>query len=50
MLVSIAGKVAKENKGNVAGAVQMAIVAEKVGTVEMDVMDQLVVITTILVF
>ena len=50
MLVKIASQVVMEYKGNVAGVVQMDTVAEKVGPLEMDVMDHLVVINLMLVF
>jgi len=50
MLVKIAGMVVINSKGNVAGVVQMDTVAEKVGPLEMDVMDRMVVITSMLVF
>ena len=50
MLVKIAGMVVINSKGNVAGVVQMDTVAEKVGPLEMDVMDYLVVKTTMFAF
>ena len=50
MLVKIAGMVVINSKGNVVGVVQMDTVAEKVGPLEMDVMDPLVDITSMLVF
>ena len=50
MLVKIATQVVINSKGNVVGVVQMDTVAEKVGSVEMDVMDHLVVKTSMLVF
>ena len=49
MLVKIASQVVMEYKGNAAGVVQMDTVAEKVG-LEMDVMDHLVGMTSMLVF
>ena len=39
MLGKIAWQVVMEHKGNVAGVVQLDTVAEKVGCLEMDVMD-----------
>ena len=50
MLIKIAGLVVIKSKGNVAGVVQMDTVAEKDGPLEMDVMDHLVVITTMFAF
>ena len=50
MLVKIAGMVVINSKGNVVGVVQMDTVAEKIGPVEMDVMDHLVVMTSMVVF
>ena len=50
MLVKIAMEVVTANKENVAGVVQMDTVAEKAGPLEMDVMDHLVVITTMFAF
>ena len=50
MLVKIAGMVVINSKGNVVGVVQMDTVAEKIGPVEMDVMDHLVVMASMLVF
>ena len=50
MLVKIASQVVMEYRGNVTGVVQMDTVAEKVGLLEMDVMDHLVVKTTMFAF
>ena len=50
MLVKIVGAIVIQSKGNVAGVVQMDTVAEKIGPVEMDVMDHLVVMASMLVF
>ena len=50
MLGKIAWQVVMEHKGNVAGVVQMDTVAEKVWPLEMDVMDHLVVKTTMFAF
>ena len=50
MLIKIAGMVVINSRGNAAGVVKMDIVVEKVGPLEMDVMDHLGVITIMLVF
>ena len=50
MLVKIATQVVTGNKENVVGVVQMDTVAEKVGPLEMGVMDHLVVKTTMFAF
>ena len=48
--MKIVGYIVILPKGNVAGVVQMDTVAEKVGPLEMDVMDHLVVKTTMFAF
>ena len=50
MQVKIAGMNVISIKGNVAGVVQMDTVAEKVGPLEMGVMEHLVVKTTMFAF
>ena len=50
MLVKTAGMIVISVKGNVPGVVQMDTVAEKIGHVEMDVTDHLVVMASMLVF
>ena len=50
MLVKIASQVVMEYRGNAVGVVLKDTVAEKIGPLVMDVMDHLVVITSMLVF
>ena len=50
MLIKIAGMVVINSRGNAAGVVKMDIVVEKVGPLEMDAMDHLVVMASMLVF